>query len=290
MSALPEPLREQEQNTYVMDAESAAEMARLMRQDQLLTAEMGGVFPEQIDLSEIQRVVDLACGPGGWALEVAYTYSDIEVVGVDISERMIAYAKAQAAVQHRANAQFRTMNILHHLDFPDASFDLVNARLISGFILREQWAHFLQECLRILRPGGILRVTELEIGPTNKPHLEQSLHTIMAAMARVGINFSPGGRDFGIIHMLPYLFRQAHVSAVRKQAHFIEFSADTDAHESFYHDVDLGLQLVESLVTRTQLMTTEDWRQLHQRSMANMFEVDFCAAWILLTVWGNKPF
>lgn len=66
MSAFQEQSPNQPENTYVIDAESAAEMARLMRQDQLMTAGMGGIFPEQIDLSGVQRVLDLACGPGGW--------------------------------------------------------------------------------------------------------------------------------------------------------------------------------------------------------------------------------
>src|SRR5689334_21298094 len=122
---------DEKQNTYVIDTESAAEMARLMRQDQLMTAGMGGILSE-IDLSGIQRVLDLACGPGGWPLDVAYTYSDMEVVGVDISERMITYARAQAQVQQRTNVSFRVMNILQPLDFADASFDLINARFLSG--------------------------------------------------------------------------------------------------------------------------------------------------------------
>src|SRR5690348_12671100 len=75
MATSSEPPSKKEENTYILDAESAAEMARLMRQDQLVTAGMGGIFPENIDLSGIQRVIDLACGPGGWPLEVAYTYS-----------------------------------------------------------------------------------------------------------------------------------------------------------------------------------------------------------------------
>jgi hypothetical protein len=38
---------------YIVDAENAAEMARLMRQDHLLTQMMGGPIPEQTDLSQV---------------------------------------------------------------------------------------------------------------------------------------------------------------------------------------------------------------------------------------------
>src|ERR1700753_1331797 len=94
----------QPENTYVVDAESSAEMARLMRQEQLITEGMGGLFPEGIDLSHADRILDIACGPGGWVIETAFTYPHIEVIGVDISHRMITYAQAQANVQGLTNA------------------------------------------------------------------------------------------------------------------------------------------------------------------------------------------
>src|SRR2546421_6673892 len=69
MSDLPHP-----STGYVIDAESPAETARLMKQDRLLTECMGGVFPEGVDLSPSTSILDLACGPGGWALDVAFAY------------------------------------------------------------------------------------------------------------------------------------------------------------------------------------------------------------------------
>jgi hypothetical protein len=72
-------------------------------------------------------------------------------------------------------------------------------------------------------------------------------------------------------------------------AHFLEFSAGTEARESFYHDCVMMFQLVEPLVVKTGFATLPDWRELSQKGLAEMYEEDFCAAWMLLTVWGNKP-
>lgn len=283
------PTTEQDQNTYVMDPESAAEMARLMRQDQLITVGMGGIFPEPISLDRVRYVLDLACGPGGWPLEVAYTYSDTEVIGIDISDRMIAYASAQARVQQRSNVRFQVMNILKPLDFPNDSFDLVNARLISGFMLQANWPSLFRECMRVLRPGGLLRITEVEPGLSNKPYFEKSLHTGIQAMHRAGLNFSPNGFHYGIVHMLPYFFRQAGLSVQGQMAHGIEFSFGTEAHDGFYHDLSTALHLLESLVVKTQTATADEWRDLSMKAMAEMYEEDFCALWMFLTVWGSKP-
>ncbi len=66
--------------------------------------------------------------------DVAHTYPEIEVTGIDISHNMIAYARAHAEVRGLTNAHFQVMNALEQLDFPDASFDLVNARAALGFV------------------------------------------------------------------------------------------------------------------------------------------------------------
>jgi len=289
MVAFPEPPDEQKKNAYVLDAESSAEMARLMRQEQIITSGMGGVFPEPINLDNVERVLDLACGPGGWALEVAFSYSDMQVVGVDISERMIRYANAQAEVQHRTNVSFQTMDITQSLAFPAQSFDLVNARLISTFMGKDKWLPLFAECLRVLRPGGILRVTEVSLGMSNKPYFEQCFQMGLRVLHRAGMSFSPSGTYHATVQMLPSFFRRSGFAIQGQLAHFIEFSAGTEAQESFFYDCLAMFQLIEPLVVSMQFATAEGWRSTYRKGLAEMHEEDFCAAWMLLTVWGKKP-
>ncbi len=48
------------ENTYILDAESSAEMARLMQQDRMITEGMGGLFPERDDVSTMHDILDVA--------------------------------------------------------------------------------------------------------------------------------------------------------------------------------------------------------------------------------------
>src|SRR6266436_4756999 len=110
---MPTPTNPSENlTTYFINPEEAAETSRLLMQDRVVTKEMGGVFPAGLDLSPIHLVLDLACGPGGWASEVARNYSHMDVEGVDISEKMMRYAQAQARTQGLANASFQVMDVL----------------------------------------------------------------------------------------------------------------------------------------------------------------------------------
>lgn len=56
----------QDKNTYFIDTESSAEMARLLNQDRIITKAMGGLLAEQSEetVDRIRRVLDVGCGPG----------------------------------------------------------------------------------------------------------------------------------------------------------------------------------------------------------------------------------
>lgn len=274
---------------YILEAGGAAELARLMRQDVLITQGMGGIFPEQPDLTHVHSLLDLACGPGGWTLEVAYKYSDVKVVGVDINAETIAYANAQAAALQYSNVEFQVMDILKPLDFPDASFDLVNARYMIAFMRPEQWTALIKECLRVLRPGGILRFTEFECGGANKPALEKTCAILTRTLSQAGYTFSPGGYYLGLLAVLPRLFRDAQLQNVRHMAHAIEYSADTEIRDSYYYNLASAFQSVTPFVVKHGIATEAEWTALYQQGVGEMYQEDFCGMWLLLTVWGHKP-
>src|SRR5438309_11566184 len=120
-----------QQGHYFIDAESAAEMARLTSQDRFLTEAMGGLFSERSDIASMDSILDLGCGPGQWILDVAFTYPHIAAGGTDISELMVSYAQARARSQGLNNASFEVMDLTKPFDYADNSFDLYNGRLIA---------------------------------------------------------------------------------------------------------------------------------------------------------------
>src|SRR5947209_14425138 len=133
---------------------------------------MGGPLTGIADPKALHDVLDLGCGPGGWVLDTAFENPHMEVAGIDISRIMIDYANARARTQQLPNASFGVMDITRPLEFPDASFDLVNARFLFAVLKRDAWSPFLDECTRVLRPGGILRLTEsVDFGYTNSAAL-----------------------------------------------------------------------------------------------------------------------
>jgi ubiquinone/menaquinone biosynthesis C-methylase UbiE len=284
------PESSQSENTYVIDAESGAEMARLIDQDALITKAMGGLFPEELDLSRVRRVLDIACGPGGWAQEVAFTHPEIEVVGIDISQAMIAYAQAQAKVQGLDNATFKVMDATKPLDFPDSSFDWVNARFLIGFMpTLAGWSQLTQECMRLLSPGGFIRLTECDdAATTNSPAYEQLKGIVGQALQKAGRKFS-SRQDAGITPMLPRFLRDVGCCNIHIKSYVLEISAGTEAHMNTYENFRVAYKLMQPFLIKMGVTTQDEVEQVYQQAMTEILSDRFCGIWYYLTVWGQKP-
>jgi SAM-dependent methyltransferase len=289
-------------NTYLNDPESGAEMARLLDQDRTLTAHMGGLFPPDLhddaSLESIHDVLDIACGPGGWVQEVAFTYPHMKVVGIDISQAMIEYARQQAIVQDLDNAHFEVMDATGPLDFADGTFDYVNIRTISGFMLRSNWPSLIEECKRVLRPGGVLCLTETDHwGTTNAAAFAELMDLSYKAIALAGHSFDPSGRTFGITPLMERLFARTGFQDIRSKAHAVNFSASSAAHESMYKNFRSFFKLVQPFVLKARkafpeasIPGQEELDRLYEQAMGQeMIGDDFVGLFYLLTVWGTRP-
>ncbi len=254
------------QGHYFIDAENAAEMARLTRQDRFLTEAMDGLFSERSDIASMHSILDLGCG---------------------LSELMVNYAQARAHSQGLDNASFKVMDLTGPLDFADASFDLVNGRLIA-FLTPQQWASLLGECMRVVRPGGVIRLTENDVITTNLA-TDQMFNLFYLALTRAQQSFSPTGRVLGITSRLNYVLQKAGCTNIQHKAHVLDFSAGTPGHATFCQITSIFFTLMQPFLINTGVATQEEFERLHNQMEIEMNSENFCAVMFLLTAWGEKP-
>ena len=102
------------------------------------------------------RVLELACGPGGLGLAAAERVGPGgEVVLSDVAEEMTAIAAARAAGLDLGNVAARRLD-LERIDEPDASYDVVLCR--EGLMFALEPGRAVAEIHRVLRPGGRVAV------------------------------------------------------------------------------------------------------------------------------------
>jgi len=283
------PGRNEYQGTYVVfDRNSQEELRRLTIQDQLITDAMGGVLPEQSDPTIFHRVLDVGCGTGGWIIEAAKTYPEMKLIGVDISKTHVEYARVQAAAQQVADrVEFHVMDALLILELPPASFDLVNLRFSASFMRTWEWPKLLNELQRVTRPGGVIRITEVElISPSSDPALTQHCQSWVRGFFRAGHFFEE--KPDGLTAHLPELLTRHGVQQVQTRVHVLEFRAGTPEGQSYYEDMMRAFHTIRPFLARRGCLP-EDYDALTRQALAEMQRADFCAASKLLTAWGKNP-
>jgi SAM-dependent methyltransferase len=111
---------------------------------------------QRADFNVDQSVIDVGCGVGTSAIEIARRYG-ANVTAVDISPLMLAHARAnvqRARVEGRvevARADIRD------LPYPDNSFDRVLAEAVTMYVDR---ANAAKELTRVCKAGGRVLITE----------------------------------------------------------------------------------------------------------------------------------
>ncbi len=102
-------------------------------------------------------MIELGCGPGFYSCRFASRFAQLEVVGVDRSNRQLVRARDRARNLRLANCHFERVNVL---DIPCAAshFDvLISSRLFTVLPEREE---AIAEMHRVLRPGGRCLIAE----------------------------------------------------------------------------------------------------------------------------------
>ncbi len=277
-------------NYYIL-GDSQAEGVHLIEQDRNFTTSMGGLLPEQSEetIARIHTVLDVACGPGGWVLGMAQAHRDMHVTGIDISNNMIDYATIQARSSGLDNASFQVGNITQPLDFPDVSFDLVNARHIEEVIPVAAFAPLFKEIMRVTKPGGIIRITGSEWGVTTSAAYEKLMKLLLQAAQISGLNFSADGRNLGIAPWLRRFLRDAGCVNIQERASALDFSAGAAQQQSGYQDLTVAFELMQPFLTALGVTTQQEVTRLQQQLSVEMLEEHFRGLVFTLTAWGQKP-
>jgi phosphatidylethanolamine/phosphatidyl-N-methylethanolamine N-methyltransferase len=95
------------------------------------------------------RVLEVGVGTG---LSLPYYSSAVRLCGVDISEPMLRKAQQRVAELGLRNVEALSVMDAEHLEFPDASFDVVVAQYVITTVPNPEAT--LDEFARVLKPGG----------------------------------------------------------------------------------------------------------------------------------------
>jgi len=145
----PQMMKARERNTW------ASVAGGWRRRDALLRKGAAPVGERMLELARIRRghrVLDIASGTGEPAISAAHIVGDTgSVIGTDLVEDMLAFAREKAAAANLSNIEFRCVDG-EELEFPPSSFDAVTIRW--GLMFMPEPGECLGRAHRMLKEGG----------------------------------------------------------------------------------------------------------------------------------------
>lgn len=114
---------------------------------------------DRVGLRRGWRVLDAGCGSGSFLPRLAELVGpEGEVTGIDLAEENVALAAARPTVCPLRTEQ----GDLRRLPYPDASFDAVWCANAVQYLDDDELRRVLGEFRRVVRPGGVVAVKDLD--------------------------------------------------------------------------------------------------------------------------------
>lgn len=104
------------------------------------------------------RILDAGVGTG---LNIPYYPAGAEMVGIDLSPKMLEYAAARAA-KHGKRMDLMSMD-LRSIAVPDGHFDAIVSAFVFCTLSEQDRLAALRELARICKPGGRIRILDYSL-------------------------------------------------------------------------------------------------------------------------------
>lgn len=173
------------------------------------------------------RVLDFGCGTGSISVGLAEAVAPGELRGIDMEESQIAIATAAAKAGGHDNAFFQQGDAAA-LPFEDDEFDAAHCNAVLMHVPGTQAV--LAEVKRVLKPGGLLSVRELN---TPSSFIEPDFGQLAAAWTTFSGLLSANGGHPGMGREIAGLLREDGWENVRANGSFELFRTADD--RAFFH-------------------------------------------------------
>lgn len=283
----------------IYPAAALSELARLQNQDTYLNRHMLlrapsptqpglALLPPSFQPSAGSVVLDPGCGPGGWVLEVALACPELRVIGLDRDEKKIEFARSQAIATGIKNAEFVQGDMLRLADFiPPASVDFLHGRFLEWFL--KDYAAVVKAWMEVLRPGGVISLTESDGALTNSASYNRILHFSIATLEKTHGKIRASDHYTGLTLHLRKILADLGLHEIEERAHVVNFSAGVPDRDLYVLDNCQAMQSLRPFLLKYGDMSAETYDALVQEAMDDLLHNEqFCAIQYFLTATGIK--
>jgi len=212
-------------------------------------------IPQLLGLTSNSYVLEVGCGSGRYALQLAET-TGCNILGVDINSSGIATANQLAASRNVKQARFEHCDVSQKLAFSDAAFDAVFSTDVLCHIPGRP--ALLAELFRVLKPGARLLFSDALIIGGTVTHVE------IATRSSIGYYvFSPPGENERMLQQTGFQLvsvtdTSAEAAGIAKRWHDARAKREADLRSiegaENFAGVQLFLKCVYELTSERRLL------------------------------------
>lgn len=148
-----------------------------------------------------ENILDIGTGTGIWAISMADTYPDAQVIGTDLSPIQPIWIPPNMIVEVD-DAEDRWLYQPNSIDFVHVRFMFFGIR---------NWSKLVRQAMRALKPGGWIELTELHVVPESPDgtmpdpcQIKEFSSVIKPVAAEVGLDIDVAQKFKGYLEMAGY--------------------------------------------------------------------------------------
>lgn len=234
---------------------SDAEISRLDFQHYMFRLAFGHDYVAPIQAP--RDILDIACGTGRWARELARRFPLANVVGFDINPEQVEISLAEGKDTLPDNCTFFQGDALRPFQLYDASFDFAVARACSAFIPVAQWPQVVGELARVTRPGGWVELRDFGLVRSKNAALNEL--TVKFANLAQARGIHPGAGPFLKQYVEAARLRDVQVRHVTVRS---GIRSGTRAGQLMLTDYLALLERITPIIAQAGIESAQRWQEL----------------------------
>jgi hypothetical protein len=252
---------------------------------------LNDVYPGQSRSTTEPYLLEVACGPMGWIVDLTYKDSLPHVDAANQWRWMIEYVRSlvwRYGTYGCENAHEALGTLFQMWEgFPTGQFDRVHLSYAGGYMPDEDVARLFKELVRLCRARGTIRWVEGALPTTNSRACRRLFALAAQALAEQGRSFYRERPDTSFQATMETYMRDAGCQRLRFLPVGLDVSAGAVVHGAFAQEMLSTTMLLKPLLLRMRLVSNEEHTRLLKQLRQELREPSFHGTCYLYTAWGS---